>query len=922
MKKVLLSPMVFAAIILLSWGQSCSAVSAAPSQKNPGPIELATGWRLYSAAHLKETGTQISQPAFDTSHWHPIRRMPATVLEILEEDGVYPNLYFGENMLKTVPQDLYKQDWWYRTTFNAPAGWLTYRLEFPGINYRADIWLNGHLLANNKQVVGMYVAHEIDATRWIHSGKENVLAVKVTPEQKILGMDGVELADSWHDWINWKYLGVIQPGSGNHGVSFVPDRNAGVWKPVTLRPGGAIAIDTSTVNTELPLPATSTARLTAYVTVHNLLGHASTATVKLTISRNRKKSTHLKQKVQLAPGEVREVTFTPSDFPQLVVHNPDLWWPYTMGKPNLYDLRTEITQGNTISAERNSRFGIRVITQHRDHDEQFPSMGNGGSFYLTVNGKDLLIRGAVYSPDLLYKYDPAQEDMVIRYVKDMGMNMLRWESKISSEHILDLADKEGIPVMMGWMCCAQWETWSQWDIEDHRVAVASLQSQIAMLRTHASAAIWANGSDGLPPAAVLKQYHDVLHQLHWQNAVVDTVSSLAKDSQENIIWSGIHMRGPYTWRAPTYWFSGKYAASRGACAEQGDNEHIPTYEGLQKFIPKEKLWPINDMWFFHAGANKGNNTLENITHVINKRYGPSTSAEEFARKAQLAHYEDARAQFESFAAGDWADHKMTLYWMLNDPWPSFFGHLFDYFMQPGGAYFGTKKGLRPLSVVFDSYATGDRSIAKVTATNQTNQPQKDLRVRVRIYDLQGALLYQAHNNHVAIAAHDRTPALDIPRPHNGGPAYFTRCQLLSSTGKIITENVYWQSSKDDDVGPPANDRPFSTEQVSWADFTSLASMPHVQLHITAHRKPSKAAEERFAITLHNPTRHIAFFERAELLAKKGGDEILPIFYSDNYVTVFPGETLTLEATLPKGSEKAQWIKLAGYNSDQETIEIQ
>ena len=52
---------------------------------------------------------------------------------------------------------------------------------------------------------------------------------------------------------------------------------------------------------------------------------------------------------------------------------------------------------------------------------------------------------------------------------------------------------------------------------------------------------------------------------------------------------------------------------------------------------------------------------------------------------------------------------MTIYWMLNNHWPSFFGNIFDYYLRPGGAYYGAKKGLRPLSVVFDSYATGDHS---------------------------------------------------------------------------------------------------------------------------------------------------------------------------------------------------------------------
>ena len=196
------------------------------------------------------------------------------------------------------------------------------------------------------------------------------------------------------------------------------------------------------------------------------------------------------------------------------------------------------------------------------------------------------------------------------------MNILRWESKISSEHIVELADEQGIPLMFGWMCCNQWEKWDQWSEEDHRVAAESLRSQTLMLRPHASVFIWANGSDGLPPEPVRDEYHKILSEVHWQNAIVDTVSSFAKDAKGEHIWDGIIMEGPYSWRPPEYWFSGKYVPSRGSSAEQGDNEHIPTLESLKKFIPSDKLWPINDTWFFHSGALAKANTLGNVQRAV------------------------------------------------------------------------------------------------------------------------------------------------------------------------------------------------------------------------------------------------------------------------------------------------------------------
>lgn len=886
------------------------AVGAA---SGPSKVELSNNWKLSAAKDAGAEGTTISKFDYHDQAWHPIHHMPATVLEILEEDGVYPNLYFGKNLLEKVPQDLYKQDWWYRTVFTAPAGFSAYTLEFPGINYRAEIWINGQRVADNKQVVGMYAAHQLNVTQWIKPGSANVLAVKVTPEQLVQDFDGVELADSWFDWINWKYLGYKGKYTRKHqfDASFVPDRNAGIWKPVYLKMTGEVAIEHPTVNSELSLPQ-SMARLTVYATLHNFAGQGVTGTLKGTISRPGKPSIEIEQSISLASGETRELALDPEKYASLVVTNPDLWWPYTMGQPSLYDLNLEFVQDQKVSDRSHIRFGIRSITQHRDHDEEFPDKGKSGNFYLQVNGRDFLIRGADYTPDLLYRYDPERESEILRYVKDLGMNMVRWESKISSEHIIELADEQGIPVMLGWMCCNQWEKWDQWSEEDHRVASQSLTSQILMLRPHASVFIWANGSDGLPPEPVRNEYHKIISGLHWQNAVVDTVSSFAKDAKDERIWDGIIMEGPYSWRPPTYWFSGKYVPSRGSSAEQGDNESISTLESLKKFIPADKLWPINDTWFFHAGAIENSNVLMNVQRAVNRRYGASSSVEEFVRKAQVSHYENTRAQFEDFAANGWANHKMTLYWMLNSHWPSFYGHIIDYYLSPGGAYYGAKKGLRPLSVVFDAYATGDHSQAKVAVFNQTPADAQGLRVRVRVYDLNGKILDDRSADSVQAPFNGTTRVMSLPRYPQSTPVFFVRCQLSDATGKLLVDNTYWQSQIDDDMGEPKNDSAFDLKQASWADMSALNTMAPVRLEISA-QQTADDNEKQVVIRLHNPSEHIAFFERAAVSATEDGDEILPIRYDDNYVTLYPGETADIHATLPKSAE-ARWIKLDGYNT--------
>lgn len=907
-------------IVLLLVCAGDVGVISAPRPHPAEDIELSTGWKLASAHDLPADGSAISTTGFDDSGWHRVRRMPATVLETLQDDGVYPNLYYGKNLLEEVPQDLYKQDWWYRTDFTAPADYQTYALDFPGINYRAEIWLNGHRVADSTQVVGMYTDHELDVTRWVDPGKPNTLAVKVTPERAIQDVNGVELADSWYDWINWRYLGYQGPDKNPaNGNSFVPDRNAGIWKPVYLKTSGAVAIGAATVNTELPLPDTDSARLTVYAPLRNYSAQKVRGVLRATITRAGKAPIHLAEPVSLMPGEQREVTLSPDRFAGLTVRHPDLWWPYTMGRPDLYDLRLDFVQNDAVTDSSTLKFGIRTITQGRDSDDSFADLGTGGNFYLQVNGKNFLVRGATYTPDLLYKYDPDRDAAILRYVKDLGLNMLRLESKISSQRFVEMADELGIPLMYGWMCCNQWEKWQQWDDEDRRVAQESMRSQIDMLRSHPSVFVWANASDGRPPAEVLAEYHQILTDLHWQNATVDTVSSLNRDAEGRTLWDGIQMAGPYSWRPPSYWFSGRYGAARGSSAEQGDNEHIPPYASLQKFIPPDKLWPINDTWFFHAGSGPQNSRLINVQRVIDRRYGPSTSARMFADKAQLAHYEATRAQFESFAANGWDGHKMTIYWMLNSHWPSFFGNIFDYYLRPGGAYYGAKKGLQPLSVVFDSYATGNHRQARVTVVNQSPQTRENLRVRVRTYDLKGNLRDDRAADDITVDSGAAVQAMTLPPGPPDSPVFFVRCELLDASGTVVANNVYWQSRQVDDVGPPSNDAAFDSKQVSWADMTALNSMPKVPLDITATGGADAGRE--VTIRLHNPTPRIAFFERAELLEGPLADEILPIEYDDNYVTVFPGETVQIQGRVPDSGPAPAWVRVTGYNSPPTVVQV-
>ena len=895
--------------------------TATTSNASPNLTELGQGWRLISADKVTGDDSTVSTPAFDASQWYEVRHMPATVLEILEEDGIFKDLYSGMNLVE--PGDLWKKDWWYRTTFSAPAGREVYSLIFKGINYRADVWLNGQKIADKSQAIGMYNSFEFDVSKVIRRGEANVLALKITPEQalpKIVPGDpirvegSVELGDTWLDWLNWKYIGVHDPATG-YGFSFPPDRNAGVWKRVYLSTTGPVSIRNPYVATDLPLPKTSPASLAVYCDLTNHSSHPVTGILTGEITREGKPVIHIEQQVSLYRDEVKEVSFSPEAFPDLLVPDPDLWWPYRWGAANLYHLQLQFKVKDELSDSQAIDFGIRKITQHRDSDENFPAIGTGGNFYLQVNGKDYLIRGAAYTPDLLFKNDPQRDAAVMLYSKDLGLNLLRWELKIADDTMIERADREGMPVMLGWMCCGQWELWNLWSAEDQWVARASLRARIRELRSHPSVVLWANGSDGLPPDPVLSDYHTILSELHWQNAVVDTVSHV------NRTWSGIHMAGPYVWHPPNYWFSEKYGPARGSSAEEGDNEVIPPLESLKKFIPANKLWPINDAWYFHAGANEGNGTLANVRHVLEARYGSSNGVEDFVKKAQLAAYEDARAKYESYAT-HWSTRKMTINWMLNNHWPSFFGHLFDYYFKQGGGYFGAKKGLQPVNVVWDYYATEDGSKAHIFAVNQKPDPLNHVNVAVRFYNLDGTQKHVAEAKDITVPANSSLDALTVEHVDGLSPVYFVRAQLIDAAGKTLADNTYWASTVADDLGPPSNDSQFQVKWAQLGNMSALNSMPAANLTVSGTYTEANGTTQA-QLHLVNKTNHVAFFVRAEITADPDGAEILPIRYDDNYITIFPREARNINATcdssLLAGHKPS--LRIEGYDVPKQVLSL-
>lgn len=838
--------------------------------------ELTSGWALRSASNVSDTGATISQVGYGTTGWNPVT-LPSTVLAGLVADNVYQNIYFGQN-LKNVP-DLTGQNWWFRGEFTASATspGQVYWLRFKGISYRAQIWLNGTELDAN--AVGTMATHEYNVTNIIHPGASNALAILVTP-----------------------------PAHGCKDLSFctvdwnpeAPDMNAGIWGKTLLDTTGPVALRDPYVKTALPLPATDSADLTVYADAVNGTNAPVTTTVSGTISKAGQPTLTFSKDVTLNAGERREIAFDP-----IHVTNPVLWWPYQYGSPELYQLNLSAAVGGATSDNKAIDFGIRQFTDYR-------TTVNGTSFVgYQVNGKNILFRGGGYVWDMLQRWDTKTNAAHIQYVKDMGLNTIRLEGTLGNEELYDLADKAGIMILAGFVCCSAWQDDNTWSTEQHQVAQASLNSQMRALRAHASGFVWAFGSDQPPTAAHLTEYHNIADALHWQNPTVDNVATYSNSG------AGMKMDGPYVWEPPVLWWDTTKAGSAfGTTGEEG-TESPPPLESVQRFLAPADQWPHGTAWNYHAGiAGSVFDNTSAFDKGMNSRYGTATSAADYGEKAALQNYENTRAFFEAWSAHEYTQSFGTIFWMLNNSWPSVHWNLYDYYFKPGGGYFGTKKANEPVHISYD-YSTG-----KVYIVNSTLADRSGLTATATVYNVPDLSQQYTTSAQVTAPANTPTQVLTIPSLTGLSPTYFLRLQLKDSSGNVVSNNLYWYSTQADGLGNKSNW--YSTSVRTYANLTGLNSLASdTSLAATASRSTSSGQDTVTIKLTNNSASNLAFFVHPEVTAGNGGTEVVPVTYTDNYVSLWPGESTTITAGYQTSDLGGQmpYLRVRGYNVPTTSIPI-
>src|SRR5580704_6100035 len=834
---------------------------AAPVSHADGDITLREGWVVQSSAKVSAAAEAVSAVGFDASSWYKTSA-PNTVFAVLVENGVYKDPYFGMN-LRSVPgvsyavgsqfanQEMpenspFAVPWWYRKEFEVPAQFSgkTVWMAFRGINYRADIWINGRKVAGSDQVVGAFRRYEFEVTPFVKVGAKNVVAVEVSaPHANELGIT----------WVDWNPT--------------PPDKDMGLWQEVVLSASGSVTVRHAAVETKLDLPATDKAHLTVRAELQN----SSNAAIKGTLRGKilgAAVPVEFSQGVELKAGERRAIAIAPDSASSLNVQNPRLWWPYQMGEPYLHKLTLEfVPDKGPASDQQTIAFGI-VQT-----DSELTAEGYR---LFKVNGKPVLVRGGGWAPDMMLRINQSRREAEFRYVKEMGLNTIRLEGKLEDETFMERADREGILVMAGWCCCDAWEKWGKWGDENKRVSVDSLRDQIHRLRSHPSLLVWLNGSDNPPPPDRENAYLQIEKENNWAKPII---SSATAKKTEPTGESGVKMSGPYEYVSSNYWLlDTKAGGAYGFNSETSPGPAVPPLEELKSMFPPDKLWPVNEFWDFHAGGGEFKN-IKVFTNAIEKRYGPLKDVSDLAWKSQAMTYEGERAMFEAYGRNKYKSTGI-IQWMLNNAWNGLIWHLYDYDLRPAGGYFGSKKALELVHVQF-SY--DDRSIAIV---NGKQEALKGLKVVAKIYDTSMKERF-SHEEVSDVASDAVTKSFTVAEPDGISAAYFLNLQLFSPPGELLSRNFYWLSKKPD-VPNFAKSEWYYTPLTEYADFLALQDLPKAT--VNASMTISDAGQETAAhITIENTGSGLAFLVRLRLLKGKGGPEVLPVFFDDNYISILPGE---------------------------------
>lgn len=852
-------------------------------------------WQMYKAGEVKEAAEKVSQPGYQTQQWMPAI-VPGTVLNSLVYNKVYPEPYYGMNNHideKIIPdlahagRDFYT--YWFRTEFDIPESYKdkVVWLQVDGINYRAEIWVNGFLLGN---MSGMFKEDYIDITDFARVGQKNALAIKVYP----VDVPGTIMPK------RWGAVGEFQNGGdGNIGLNTtmlmsvgwdftfndgIRDRNTGIWKNISLYATDQAVIRHPFIKSELAKPNYDVAKETVSVEVINPTQKDVKCTVKGEIVGE---NITFSKDVNLFRGETKEICFTPEEFPQLVIKNPRLWWPLFKGNPELYELKLTVTVDGKISDETKTRFGIREIVS----DQNTPDKSR--QFY--VNGKKIFIRGTNWIPEAMLRHSDKRTYAELRYTKQCGINLVRmWGGGIAeSDYFFQLCDEMGLLVWQEF-----WMTGDTKHPHDKNLYLSNVEATVKRLRNHPSLAYYvsSNESTEMPEAKDLIMKLDGTRGYQMQSEC-----------------DGVHDGSPYKQVNPMQHYENT-ASPRGSRVDGFNPEYgsptIPTIETLREVMDEKDLWPMNKkVWDYHDG--NGFHLMSTMYKDLTNNYGESSSLEEFVTKGQFVGAMNSKSIWEvwNYNKHHYGDRYASglLFWYHNCPMSQVCARMWDYSLEPTASLYHTQNALEPLHAQFDYLKN------TVSVYNDYYQAFNNYKVSAEVYDLNTKKVWSKSQTINIPEDGVVNDIFTIDFPANITQVHFIKLRLYNEKGKEIANTFYWRSN-DKYEGSKTLTGPTSS------GFEDLSKLKQVQLK-TRHQVYEENGRHFIKAEIKNTSSTLAFFTQLQLL-DENKKPVRPSFYTDNFFSLLPGEskTILIETALEDMPAKPTFV-VKGWNVKSKTFQL-
>lgn len=841
-------------------------------------------WQVRSSGETAEGGEVVSLPEYRARGFldAPPR---STVMGALIAGGELAGVEFSTRMRDGVDRTRFEVPWWFRTTFVAPdpvpgTAWTTVRSE--GIIHRADLFVNGHLVAGTETIAGAYTANAFDLSPLVRRGL-NALAYLVWP-----GDPRRDLSIGWVDWNQWP-----------------PDNNMGIWRDVLLEQTGPLRLDRLRARPQLARDH-SAARVSVRVDVENLTDEHVSCRLSVSLTPPAGRPTAFSRELVVPPGAVVRVELGPRDAPELVLDDPALWWPIGEGGHPLHHLEVTAGAGGVISDRAATLFGVRSV-------ESYVEEGGGRRF--VVNGRPLAICGAGYAPDIFLRHDRQRLGDELAYAAAAGLDTIRLEGKLENPELYEIADEMGLMVLPGWECCDKWEAHAgsgePWDEQDFEVAARSMSSEAYRLANHPSVVGFFVGSDFPPEPRAAARYVAALEEAAFDAPVISAATVAGSEAAGP---SGMKMTGPYDWVPPSYWYrtDEQLGGAVGFNSESGAGNNIPRLASLRRMMSEgelDALWREPEAKQFHAGPPSEFDNLGAFHAALAARYGPPEGLEDFVRKAHLASYETVRAQFEAYASRAFAPRPATgmVYWMLNSAWPSLNWQLWDWYLDPGAAYFAAREANQPLHAFFD-YGDG-----QVKVVNRRLDAQDGLIVHARVRDVDGTVVSEETARLPGLSRREVAPALTVAPAQNLSTTYFLELVLvLDGAGSPVDRNVYWLSQVPDVLDLDATSWRF-TPLASPADLRGLERLGPATVHVT-ERRTEDGATERREVELHVPHGGPPAVDvRASLVDRGSSLPVAPVQWDGNDIVVFAGQSVTLCCKCDAGAARDAVLEVTAFN---------